>query len=163
MLCNILYYLPVHLLLYPWVSLGISTDVLFASRLAAMGSACPDWNDQCYRTDYEFLQTFVFFLEPSHMFTYLLAPLFYTLLSPNFEKYEKRISVFLTIGMILSTSGMGIVAVIMVWLLFIAKHGEQDNSFSLKKLIRPPNLLILTSLVLFFVVALVSTNFFIVP
>ena len=106
-----------------------------------------------------FYRPSAFFLEPSHMFTYLVAPLFYELLSPIFGTHEKRLSIFLTIGMVLSTSGMGIVTVLLVWLLFIAKRGKKNNKFSLKKFLIPRNLFILFAAIILFASAFLLTEF----
>ena len=82
-----------------------------------------------------------FFLEPAHMFLYLFPPLFYELLHPDFGSGEKRKAILISIGIILSTSGMGIVVTASVWLLHFAKRGGKDSKLSLTKLMRPRNVI----------------------
>ena len=101
-----------------------------------------------------------FFLEPSHMFIYLCAPLFYELLSPVFGETEKRISVILSVGMLLSTSGMGIVATVIAWSLFLVKRGSFGDRFSLRSFLRPRNIMFLAGLLVFLCFLYFNLEFF---
>ncbi len=83
-----------------------------------------------------------FFLEPSHMFVYLSAPLYCAVLSGNFKK-DKFKALLLTVGTVLSTSGMGLMATAIVWGLFFVKNGVNSRKFSFKNLIRRETVIIL--------------------
>ena len=107
-----------------------------------------------------FYRPSAFFLEPSHMFIYLLAPLYYELLSPEFGKREKRCAILISVGMILSTSGIGILATAAAWMLFLAKHGRKDDRFSFGKLLSPRNAALLLFAVGTLLVLYTQVDFF---
>lgn len=96
-----------------------------------------------------FYRPSAFFLEPSHMFIYMFAPLILNLLSHNPTKKQLRISMLLTIGMICSTSGMGIAAAAGVWLLFLGKNSKKNSRLDIRKFFRPRSALILLVLIVF--------------
>ena len=83
-----------------------------------------------------------FFLEPSHMFVYLSAPLYCAVLSDNFKR-DKFKALLITAGTVLSTSGMGLMATAIVWGLFFAKNGVNSRRFSLRNLLRRETVVIL--------------------
>lgn len=89
-----------------------------------------------------FYRPSAFFLEPSHMFIYMFMPLIYTMFSPNFGRKERRDSILLTVGMILTTSGMGIITAVGMWIIFLGKQGE-NNKFSLVRFFNPKIMLLI--------------------
>ena len=89
-----------------------------------------------------FYRPSAFFLEPSHMFLYMFPALYYVLLDPNFDEKSKRKSILLSAGLLLSTSGMGIMVTIGAWILYFAKKGK-TGKFSLKKLFQPRNIIVM--------------------
>lgn len=107
-----------------------------------------------------FYRPSAFFLEPSHMFIYMFTPLLITLLSPNFGKREFRIAALITVGMIFSTSGMGILTAAGAWLLFLAKNGGKNTRLDLRKLLRPRSVLILLALLVVVVCLMIWVPFF---
>ena len=107
-----------------------------------------------------FYRPSAFFLEPSHMFIYLCAPLFYELLSPEFGETEKRISILLSVGMLLSTSGMGIVATVIVWSLFLVKRRALGGRLSLRGVFRLRNIMLLLGLFVFLYFLYLNLDFF---
>ena len=84
-----------------------------------------------------------FFLEPSHMFIYLFTPLMLNLLSSESGKRELKISVIITMGMVLSTSGMGIMTAIGSWAVFFGMKGSKDEHFSITRYFRPATVTII--------------------
>lgn len=60
-----------------------------------------------------------FFLEPSHLYVYSFPVLCFLLLLPNINVWRKKRALLVTIGMCLSTSGMGIACSIGVWLIYL--------------------------------------------
>ena len=87
-----------------------------------------------------FYRPSAFFLEPSHMFIYMFTPLTLLLLSEKFTQRERNLSILLSFGMVLSTSGMGILTVVGLWIVFLGRRG---GKFSLSKLFRPKTVLII--------------------
>ncbi|MBQ7145191.1 MAG: hypothetical protein IJR95_00270 [Lachnospiraceae bacterium] len=106
-----------------------------------------------------FYRPSAFFLEPSHMFVYLSVPLVYHVLSTDFGRTWKK-AVLLSVGMLLSTSGMGILMTAVVWLLFLGKQGREDHRFSLNNYLKPGNLLILGGFLLLGLGLFFGTEFF---
>lgn len=107
-----------------------------------------------------FYRPSAFFLEPSHMFVYLCAPMFFAVLSQDSKKSERIKAILLSAGMILSTSGMGILSTVAVWLLYLAKNGGANNRFSMKKLLRPRNVVIFMAFAVILGVLYFNTDFF---
>jgi len=107
-----------------------------------------------------FYRPSAFFLEPSHMFLYLFAPMIYELLHPSQDKTIKRRAILLSIGIILSTSGMGVVVVAAVWILYYAKNGGKDERISVAKLLRPKNIIVLLCVIAVTVVLFFRVSFF---
>ncbi len=101
-----------------------------------------------------------FFLEPSHMFIYFFPAVMYLLLSPNLTKVRFSLAVLLSIGLVCSTSGMGIAFVAGTWILYLALFRGGDNRPSFKKLFRLTNIIAIgTVLVGFFGMYIFSENF----
>ena len=96
-----------------------------------------------------FYRPSAFFLEPSHMFIYMFSPLMIHLLAKEFTKKRLCISILLTVGMICSTSGMGIAAAAGTWLLFLGKNSKTNNRLDIRKFFRPRSALILLTLIVF--------------
>lgn len=87
-----------------------------------------------------FYRPSAFFLEPSHMFLYLFPQLFIVLLSPNKRIWKTASAVVMTIGLILTTSGMGICVAAGAWGLYFTCSSGKDNIISLRYLFRIRNL-----------------------
>ena len=100
-----------------------------------------------------------FFLEPSHMFVYLSAPLYCSVLSGNFKR-DKFKALLITAGTVLSTSGMGLMATAIVWGLFFVKNGVNSRRFSFRNLLRRETVLILIFGILALVVCFFEVEFF---
>jgi hypothetical protein len=81
-----------------------------------------------------------FFLEPSHMFLYLMPHLFLLLLTPNINRIRITCAAVLSLGLIFSTSGMGMAVVYGVWMLWLGFGGDNRlcfrNIFHIKNILR---------------------------
>lgn len=88
-----------------------------------------------------------FFLEPSHMFLYLFPILYLILLSPDMNKWKKRSAILLSAGMMLSTSGMGIVIVAVGWVLYFSLGNGEKNQVKIKNILKGKNIVILCAVI----------------
>ena len=93
-----------------------------------------------------------FFLEPSHMFLYVFPILYIVLLSPGINKLRIKLSIFLSLGLILTTSGMGICITAFAWLLYFGLNDGKNNIIELKNLLSRKKIFILVILCLIIVV-----------
>lgn len=89
----------------------------------------------------KFYRPSAFFLEPSHMFIYLFTPATLRLLCAE-KKKELLTAFLLLLGMVLSTSGMGILTALMLFFLHLGKTQAKKKGFSATRLLKPANLLI---------------------
>ncbi len=85
-----------------------------------------------------------FFLEPSHLFLYSFPILAVLLLSPGMTGWRKIRAIIITAAMVLSTSGMGIVAVIGLWGLYFLfyRNNEEKRAITLGKIFSPKTITI---------------------
>lgn len=88
----------------------------------------------------KFYRPSAFFLEPSHMFIFMFIPLTLLMFAPNQSRKERWLSILISVGIVFSTSGMGIVTVIALWLLYLGKRKGLHRRFSIKKLLQPKTL-----------------------
>ena len=90
-----------------------------------------------------------FFLEPSHFFLYTFPIITILLLSAKKNKKHFKMALFLSLGLLLSTSGMGVAFVLGIWLLYYALYRKQTfgEKVRIKDLFTVNNVL----LVVFFV------------
>ncbi len=68
-------------------------------------------------------------------------------------------AVLISRGVVLSTSGMGIAAVVGIWALFFAIRDERDGSFKLKNILRKRNLIAIGILIVIFIVLAFTVPF----
>lgn len=103
-----------------------------------------------------------FFLEPSHLFLYTFPVLGLYLLLPNMTAKRLRCAILLTIGILLSTSGMGIVVAIGFWGLYLTLYWDKrrHNMFSLNAMFSARTLFIVIALVLVLVFLYLSIPVF---
>jgi hypothetical protein len=104
---------------------------------------------------YDFYRPAAFFLEPSHMFLYIFPYLFIMLLSKNTNRWRIRKALLFTLGLLLSTSGMGISVAACAWALYFGLRSGKKNIFRLRNIFKLRNTLILT----IFLVLLVGLYF----
>lgn len=88
-----------------------------------------------------------FFLEPSHLFLYSFPMLFVNLLGSRRTRKSYVVSLLITAGLVLSTSGMGIAAAGAGWALFFALWNEREDSIRLGNMFRKRNLIMMGTLV----------------
>ena len=99
-----------------------------------------------------------FFLEPSHFFLYTFPIITILLLSAKKNKKHFRMALFLSLGLLLSTSGMGVAFVLGVWLLYYSLYRKQaiGDKVRIKDLFTVNNVLLV---VFFGFVILLAYNF----
>ena len=97
-----------------------------------------------------------FFLEPSHMFLYVFPHIFIMLLSPGKSKTKIKKGILLSIGVVLTTSGMGLLTVGFVWGLYFALASGKMNKLSLKNLLKPANFLLAGTFLVAAVIAIAT-------
>ena len=89
----------------------------------------------------KFYRPSAFFLEPSHMFIYMFTPTTIQVLSMDIKnRKEARRSLLLLLGMVMTTSGMGIVVAILLCLIYMGRTRDWRKRFSVRKLLLPKNL-----------------------
>lgn len=101
-----------------------------------------------------FYRPSAFFLEPSHMFLYIFPHIFIMLFSKNISKWKIQRAVLLSVGLVLSTSGMGVLAVAGAWGAYFAFSNGKENRMQLKSMLRAKNLIMVIFLIII-IVALV--------
>ena len=106
-----------------------------------------------------FYRPSAFFLEPSHMFLYFVPNLFLLLLTPQMNWLKRISAAILSVGLILSTSGMGIAVVVGAWLLHLGFGKGKENLLRIKHLFNKQNILRCIAFVLVFVVIAFSLPF----
>ncbi len=106
-----------------------------------------------------FYRPSAFFLEPAHVYLYMFPHLILSLFTSEISKKTVWIPLIISCGMLLSTSGMGIAAVVGIWALFLILFNEKDKSFDLKNAFRRRNLIAVAILVVLFILACIYVPF----
>lgn len=110
-----------------------------------------------------FYRPSAFFLEPSHIATFSFPLLIYLLTSRRTTKQDIRKAINITVGVLLSTSGIGIVFCIGVWciyfLLYSASARNSTKSLA-KRLFTARNLIILIAILLILILAFYTVPLF---
>ncbi|MCR5659283.1 MAG: hypothetical protein K6G25_08160 [Bacteroidales bacterium] len=95
-----------------------------------------------------------FFLEPSHFFLYSFPIITVLLLSVNRDRKDFRTALFLSLGLLLTTSGMGIAVLVGLWTLYFLVYKKVDDySFNILKVINVRNVVIIVLLLIVFYLA----------
>lgn len=76
-----------------------------------------------------------FFLEPAHFAQYIVFGIVICLFNKNFKLKDFYIGIFLTLGIVLSTSGQGLVIAVFVWGIFVIELLISLNKSREKKLL----------------------------
>lgn len=111
-----------------------------------------------------FYRPSAFFLEPSHFAIYCIPPIVMTLFSTSADnKADLKKALFISVGVLLSTSGMGIAVVMGCWIAFlifyIYQKGE-ERRLRLLDLLKVRSQGILLLLVVLFFIAFFTVPFF---
>ena len=107
-----------------------------------------------------FYRPSAFFLEPSHFAIYCIPVIVAILFSrTGDEKRERRTALFISIGVLLSTSGMGIGIVVMCWAIYLVFFYRQKGEARTVRLRKLLNLRSITLFILFIaVIAVLYTS-----
>lgn len=81
-----------------------------------------------------FYRPCAFFLEPAHLFIYCFPPLFINLYKTGKTPLNWVAGVLISLGIVLSTSGMGVAVVFGAWVLFVALWDEKTDTLKLSSL-----------------------------
>ena len=97
-----------------------------------------------------------FFLEPSHLFLFSFPLLFTMLFSQGRTRWKRNRAIILSIGMLMSTSGMGVLTVICAWLVFFALSSGKFNQFSVRNLLKAKNFIMVIAFIAIGLIVCVS-------
>lgn len=100
-----------------------------------------------------------FFLEPAHVYLYMIPQLILLLFKEKINKKSLIMAGLISLGIVLTTSGMGIAAVFGTWVFFLAFYNEKEEKFSLKNILRKRNLIAIAIIVILFVLAFIYVPF----
>lgn len=100
-----------------------------------------------------------FFMEPSHMFLYTFPHLYLMLLSPDLNRARIRRALLYTLGIVLCTSGMGVVISAGAWALYYSMSSGKKNRLHLHNLLKPRNFLLAFLFVIFSFAVAVTVPF----
>ena len=106
-----------------------------------------------------FYRPSAFFLEPAHVYLYMFPHIILILFDSKIDRKALLMAALISCGVVLSTSGMGIAAVMGIWSLFLLLRNEEDGSFSLKNVLRKRNLLLLLALLVVFALSVMFVPF----
>lgn len=107
-----------------------------------------------------FYRPSAFFLEPSHMFIYCFPVLCICLFSKGMTKSRLIFALLISLGILLSTSGMGIVCCLGVWVCYYLLYYDKTNAniAKVKNIFSARNLLIVSGVILFVVILYFSVD-----
>ena len=101
-----------------------------------------------------------FFLEPSHMFIYSIPLLCILLLAPEMKPWRLKMALLITLGLFLSTSGMGISVSTGVWMLYGGFYRGRDNKYRITNLFKPSNIALVVTISFFLAILYSNFSFF---
>ena len=132
------YLLRIHITMVPtFLFLPESSQWLLLAKTGLYGITGTLNTNNLYRPS-------AFFLEPSHLFVFSFPVLCLLLLSPEMDSWRKKVAYLVTLGIILSTSGMGLFVAIGLWSLYwmFYRNGHESkvvaklrNFFSFKSIL----------------------------
>jgi hypothetical protein len=99
-----------------------------------------------------FYRPSAFFMEPSHVFIYFIPLLCIFLFAPDMKSWRLKMALLITLGLFLSTSGMGICVSTGVWILYLGFYRGKDNRFKISKLFKPRNITLVVTISIFLVI-----------
>ena len=107
----------------------------------------------------KFYRPSAFFLEPSHLFLYGFPMLFLTLFHPENRHKNIAAAAMISLAMILSSSGMGVLVVFGAWGLFFGFRDTEPGVYRFLNIFRKRNLIQTVCFVALFVSAVVFIPF----
>lgn len=101
-----------------------------------------------------------FFLEPSHIFLYTFPLITILLLAPNMNSWRLKMALLITLGLVLSTSGMGIGFAIGIWTLYLSVFRSKNNIAQVRNLLSTKTMLIIIFALIVLVILYFTVDFF---
>lgn len=130
-------------------SLLVSQDVIWVRHLNTLSGT-----GRLYRPA-------AFFLEPSHFFLYAFPVLCILLLSPNMTPHRKKLAVWISMGMLMTTSGFGIFVSVGLWGVYLLFYsGEERRKRVIARIFSGRTLLLLVAFILLLVLAYIFIPIF---
>lgn len=113
------------------------------------------WIKQVVYSSSRLYRPSAFFLEPSHLFLYCFPLICIYLLSTQLTEWRKKKAIFLSVAILLSTSGMGIAVVAGLWFLYYVFYSEANGDYKLdlRKLFSSRTLIIMLLIIAVFIAA----------
>lgn len=102
-----------------------------------------------------FYRPSAFFLEPSHVYIYLFPHLLVVLFGKKHGRYEYLIAILLSLGLVMSTSGMGIAVVCAAWGIYLAFYDRKAQAFTFKNFQRRGTKIVLLGACVVFLLAVI--------
>lgn len=97
-----------------------------------------------------------FFLEPSHMFLYVFPHIFIMLFTPVKNRAKMKKAILLSLGVVLTTSGMGLLTVVFAWMLYFGLASGSVNKLSIKNLFKRKNFILVGIFIAFAIFAIIT-------
>ena len=101
-----------------------------------------------------------FFMEPSHMFLYIFPHIYLLLFSSDLNKQKRNRALLYSVGITLSTSGMGVLTVALAWGLHLALSNGRRNILRLRNLLKGKNLFFVSMLAVGAIMMFIFVPFF---
>ncbi len=146
------YMLGFHLQLIPTNLLLLESEQWVLGAQTGMAGITGQYNS--------FYRPSAFFLEPSHLFIYVMPLLCMLLLAPDMRPWRLQLALLLTAGIFLSTSGMGIGVGTGLWMLYGGMYRGNGNIPRITKLFTPTNIIIVVTVMLALVLFYCNVAFF---
>jgi len=107
-----------------------------------------------------FYRPSAFFLEPSHLFIYVFPVLCVLLFAPSMNLWRLRAALLITLGLFLSTSGMGICVSAGLWMLYGGFYRGKENRSKVTNLLTPRNTVLIVAILVALMVSYFNIPFF---
>lgn len=110
-----------------------------------------------------FYRPSAFFLEPSHLAIFCVPLLIYLLTSHSLTKKDRLSALIISAGIVLSTSGIGIVSCIGIWCLYLLMYNsarDRNSKAVFRKLFKPKNIVVILLIIVTVVLLFYTVPFF---
>lgn len=110
-----------------------------------------------------FYRPSAFFLEPSHLAIFCIPLLIYLLTSHEVTKKDRLSAMIISAGIVLSTSGIGIVSCIGIWCVYLLLYNstrDRNSKSVLRKFFKPRNIVVIILIIVTVVLLFCTVPFF---